>query len=94
MFDRGIKTVITTLGAAGYEIATRDGAKTYPCIKITPVDTTAAGDTATGGLCAKLAEGASIEDAMAYGSLAASIACTRKGAQMSIPTRDEVVNYK
>ena len=94
LFDRGIKTVITTLGAAGYEIATRDGAKTYPCIKITPVDTTAAGDTATGGLCAKLAEVASIEDAMAYGSLAASIACTRKGAQMSIPTRDEVVNYK
>ena len=81
------------MGASGYEIATKDGAKVYPCIKIDPVDTTAAGDTATGGLCAKLAEGESIESAMAYGSLAASIACTRKGAQMSIPTREEVENY-
>ena len=94
LFARGIKTVITTLGGAGYEIATAEGARTYPCIKITPVDTTAAGDTATGGLCAKLAEGASVEEAMAYGSLAASIACTRKGAQMSIPTRCEVEAYK
>lgn len=94
LFARGIKTVITTLGGAGYEIATAEGARTYPCIKITPVDTTAAGDTATGGLCAKLAEGASVEEAMAYGSLAASIACTRKGAQMSIPTRCEVEDYK
>lgn len=94
LFSLGIKTVITTLGANGYEIATKDGAKTYPCIKIEPVDTTAAGDTATGGLCVKLAEGASVDEAMAYGSLAASIACTRKGAQMSIPTRNEVVDYK
>lgn len=94
LFGYGIKTVITTLGSRGYEIATQGGAKVYPCIKITPVDTTAAGDTACGGLCAKMAEGFDIETAMAYGSLAASIACTRPGAQKSVPTKEEVENYK
>lgn len=93
LFGYGIKTVITTLGAKGYEIATQGGAKTYPCIKITPVDTTAAGDTACGGLCAMLSQGASLEDAMAYGSKAASIACTKAGAQKSVPTKDQVEKY-
>lgn len=94
LFGYGIKTVITTLGSAGYEIATQGGAKTYPCIKITPVDTTAAGDTACGGLCAMLSQGQSLEDAMAYGSKAASIACTRPGAQKSVPTKEQVEQYK
>ena len=94
LFGYGIKTVITTLGSAGYEIATQGGAKTYPCIKITPVDTTAAGDTACGGLCAMLSRGKSLEDAMAYGSKAASIACTRPGAQKSVPTKEQVEQYK
>lgn len=94
LFGYGIETIITTLGSRGFEIATQGGAKIYPCIKIDPVDTTAAGDTACGGLCTKLAKGESLENAMRYGSLAASIACTRKGAQMSIPTEQEVENYK
>ncbi len=93
LFEKGIKTVITTLGAQGFEIATKGEAKVYPCIKITPVDTTAAGDTACGGLCAKLAQGADIVTAMQYGSLAASIACTRQGAQRSIPSMAEVDGY-
>ncbi|MBQ7226593.1 MAG: ribokinase [Clostridia bacterium] len=89
----GIETVITTLGSRGFEIATQGGAKSYPCIKIDPVDTTAAGDTACGGLCAKLSMGCDLLSSMKYGSLAASIACTRSGAQKSIPTKDEVEAY-
>ncbi|MBQ4509317.1 MAG: ribokinase [Clostridia bacterium] len=90
----GIKTIITTLGSKGYEIWTQGEAKAYPCIKVDVVDTTAAGDTASGGLCAMLAKGKSIEDAIAFGSKAASIACSRHGAQKSVPTLDEVSNYK
>ncbi len=94
LFNEGITTVITTLGSQGYEIATREKAKIYPCIKVKAVDTTAAGDTASGGLCVKLAEGESIENAMAFGSLAASIACTKRGAQMSVPSLEEIEKYK
>ena len=93
LFKAGINRVITTLGGAGYEIATKAGAKIYPCIKVSVVDTTAAGDTATGGLCVKLAEGENVEDAIAFGSLCASLACTKRGAQMSVPSLDEVNEY-
>ena len=85
-----VPVVLTTLGEKGFEIATKDYAKAYPCIKITPVDTTAAGDTLCGGLAVKLAEGATIEQAALFGSMAASVACTKKGAQPSIPTRKEI----
>lgn len=90
LFDSGIKKIVTTLGSRGYEIADKEGAKIYPCIKIKAVDTTAAGDTLCGGLAVGLAEGMGLEEACAFGSKAASIACTRKGAQQSIPTRKEV----
>ena len=93
LFDMGIKTVITTLGASGYEIATNEGANIYPCIRVKAVDTTAAGDTASGGLCVGISQGKSLEESMAFGSRAASIACTRRGAQQSVPTIDEVLAF-
>ncbi len=92
LLDAGIQLLIT-LGGKGFMIATKDGEKVYPCKKIRPVDTTAAGDTLSGGLCAYLAEGHSLEEAAQFGSNAATLACTRKGAQPSIPTREEVLQF-
>lgn len=71
-----------------------NGAKIYPCLKVNAIDTTAAGDTLCGGLAAGLAEGKSLEEATAFGSKAASIACTCRGAAQSVPTKSEVENYK
>ena len=88
-----VETLLVTLGGEGFEIITKNTKTAYPCIKITPVDTTAAGDTLCGGLVAMLAEGKTLEEAAQFGSKAASIACTRKGAQPSIPTREEVVEF-
>ena len=88
-----VKTLLVTLGGNGFEIVTREGARKYPCIKITPVDTTAAGDTLCGGLVAMLSEGKDLDEAAKFGSKAASIACTRKGAQPSIPSRQEVEKW-
>ncbi len=86
-----VPTLLITLGGRGFMIATKKEETVYPCRKITPVDTTAAGDTLCGGLCAYLAEGHSLEAAAKFGSAAATLACTRKGAQPSIPTRSEVL---
>ena len=85
-----VEKIIVTLGGDGYEIADKTSARRYPCIKITPVDTTAAGDTLCGGTVAKLSKGETLESAVKFGSLAASIACTRNGAQPSIPTLAEL----
>lgn len=88
-----VETLLVTLGGDGFEIVTKESSRKYPCMKITPVDTTAAGDTLCGGLVAMLAEGKSLEESAKFGSKAASIACMRKGAQPSIPTREEVENF-
>ena len=88
-----VPTLLVTLGARGFEIITGCGTKNYPCIKIDPVDTTAAGDTLCGGLVARLAEETTLEDAAKFGSLAASIACMRNGAQPSIPAKREVEEF-
>ncbi len=93
LFRSGVGTVATTLGADGYEIAHSNGSVRYPCIRVKAVDTTAAGDTLCGGLAAQLAAGKSLEEAMAFGSKAASIACTRRGAAQSVPAREEVLNF-
>ena len=88
-----VPTLLVTLGGNGFEITDKNGSKHYDCIKIKPVDTTAAGDTLCGGLAAMLAKGKTLEESSIFGSKAASIACTRKGAQSSIPTLAEVENY-
>lgn len=88
-----VPTLLVTLGGNGFEITDKNGSKHYDCIKIKPVDTTAAGDTLCGGLAAMLSKGKTLEESAIFGSKAASIACTRKGAQPSIPTLTEVENY-
>ena len=88
------KTLVITLGSKGFKIVTKDGEKAYPCIKVKAVDTTAAGDTLCGGLVARLSAGDDVAAAAIFGSKAASIACTKKGAQPSVPTFTEVIDYQ
>ncbi len=63
-------------------------------LKVNAIDTTAAGDTLCGGLAVGLAEGKRLEETMAFGSKAASIACTRRVAAQSVSARVEADNYK
>ena len=62
-------------------------------MKVKVVDTTSAGDTLCGGLVAMLSKGKTLDESAVFGSKAASIACTKKGAQPSIPTFEEVQSY-
>ena len=88
------KTLLITLGSKGFAIVTNDSREEYPCIKVKAVDTTAAGDTLCGGLVARFASGCALVDSAKFGSKAASIACTRKGAQPSIPCQAEVEAFE
>ena len=93
LLNEGISYIVTTLGGDGFEIADRTTSRHFPCLKVNAVDTTAAGDTLCGGLVVGLAEGKTLAESAMLGSKAASIACTRYGAQKSIPTREEVESY-
>lgn len=86
------KKLLITLGGKGYAIADQDDCKSFPCINVKVVDTTAAGDTLCGGMAAALSEGKTLEDAARFGSVAASLACTRQGAQTSIPFKVKVMD--
>lgn len=88
--ESGVGTVVVTLGSAGALICTDGKCVEVPSFKVTPVDTTAAGDTFCGAFCVALAEGKDISTAATLGCLAASVTVTRPGAQQAIPTRDEV----
>ena len=91
---KGVQNLIITLGGNGSVAAGKNGMANTECVKMEHVaDTTAAGDTLCGGLCVFLSEGKTLEEACAFGSKAASIACTRAGAQQSVPTRKETENY-
>jgi len=81
--------IVRTLGGEGLEAATTGGTYRLPARAITPVDTTAAGDTFVGVLAAALDRGADLLAAMRHASTAAALCCTRAGSQGSIPTRAE-----
>jgi ribokinase len=87
---RGPACVIVTLGARGAVIADDRGCRHVPAIAVKAVDTTAAGDTFVGALCAALTAEASIDAAVSRAVRAAAVCVTRPGAQPSIPRADEL----
>jgi ribokinase len=93
LLGKGLSQVVITLGKDGSVYNDGENIKHTPARKVKAVDTTAAGDTASGGLAVGLSKGQSIEEAIKFGSLCASIACTKRGAQMSVPSIDEVNEY-
>ena len=63
----------------------------YP---VKAIDTTAAGDCFTAAFALALSQNKNWKEAIEFGQKASSIAVTRKGAQTSIPTREEVDEMK
>ena len=54
------------------------------------MDTTGAGDTFVGVLAAEIARGRALPGALRRACVAASLACTRSGAQAGMPERAEL----
>jgi len=89
--SRGVKNVIVTLGGAGAFVNSETEGKHMLTVRPVPVvDTTAAGDSFTAALAVRLASGSSLLQAVRYANEVATIVVTRKGAQTSIPTAEEV----
>ena len=90
LLKKGVKNVIVTMGDQGCLLVNEKNQILYPARKVEAVDTTAAGDCFNGALTVGLAEGKSIEQAILFANAASSLAVTKKGAQSSIPSREEV----
>jgi ribokinase len=85
--------VIVTLGAKGAVLVTATGDDYVPGFRVTPVDTTAAGDVFNGALATRLGAGASLREAVTFAHAAAALSVCRPGAQPSIPTRSEIDRF-
>lgn len=90
LIDKGVKNVLVTLGDKGVLFVNDTEEKLFPARKVTAVDTTAAGDCFNGAFITGLAEEMSFEEAIMFANLASSLAVIRKGAQSSIPGREEL----
>jgi ribokinase len=91
LVDSGTRSVVLTLGAYGAVAADASGRWHSPAPVVQPVDTTGAGDAFCGALCAWLALGAPLREAVKSGVKAGALAVTREGAQASLPARSEIL---
>ena len=90
LYDKGVKTIIITLGEQGVYLFNKHHNCHIPTIKVKAVDTTAAGDTFNGALAYALSQEDSLISAIKFANQAASLSVTKLGAQTSIPSKEEI----
>lgn len=86
----GARSVVITLGARGALVAEGTSTVRVPSVRVEVVDTTGAGDAFTAALAWRLGLRDSLADAAAFAARVGAAAVTKKGAQVSFPTAQEV----
>jgi ribokinase len=79
----GPAAVVLTAGGDGAVVADPSGTRTIPALSVDVVDTAGAGDAFVGVLCARLAEAATLDDAVAAATRAGAQAVRSPGAQLT-----------
>ncbi|WP_337063997.1 ribokinase [Raoultella ornithinolytica] len=93
LYEKGIGIVMITLGSRGVWVSHDGQGRRVPGFKVQAVDTIAAGDTFNGAFVTALLEGTALDEAIRFAHAAAAIAVTRKGAQPSVPWREEIDEF-
>ena len=93
LMDKGVETVILTLGSRGSLLLTATVESFFPTNQVDVVDTTAAGDAFCGALAASLANGSTIEEAVKTGNGAGALAVTKLGAEPSLPKKADLDRF-
>ncbi len=91
LLEIGIQSIVITLGNKGCVVSTPNNNFSHiEAIKVKAVDTVGAGDCFNGVLASYLTKRKEIFEAAQIANIAASIAVTRKGAQLSMPFEAEI----
>jgi ribokinase len=94
LLGRGCKNVLLKLGARGSYLALADGTrKRLLGYKVSPVDSTAAGDAFNAAFAVALLNRKHPISAAEWASAVAAVSVTRAGAQPSMPTSSEVESF-
>lgn len=86
--------IVLTLGERGVVYADRNGQLFQAGFQVDAVDMTGAGDTFTGYFLAAVCKGQEMAVALETACLAAAVSVTRAGAASSIPTTEEVAEFR
>lgn len=90
LHNKGVKTIIVTLGSEGCYLHSSQLAMRIPTFKVDALDTTAAGDAFNGALAAAIAQNKPLNDALRIANATGALTTTRLGAQEAIPSLSEV----
>lgn len=90
---RGVKIALVKRGAEGCVVCTDEGTRLIPGFAVEVSDTTGAGDSFAAGLGVALAEGLAVDQAVAFANACGALACTKFGAQPSLPRRRDVERF-
>lgn len=90
LHNKGVKTVIVTLGSEGCYVHGEHINAKVGTFKVDAIDTTAAGDAFNGALAVAIAQGKPLKDALRVANATGALTTTRLGAQESIPSLAEV----
>ena len=93
LLESGVKSVILTMGAKGFLLATDDKMEFVPAVNVNAIDATAAGDAFTGSLAVGLAQGKTLADAALFANYVAALSVTKMGAQSSMPAREAAESF-
>lgn len=85
-----VPTVVITLGEQGTVWRGGRAEGHQKAFRVSPVDTTAAGDAFLGTLAASIAENKPLEAAVRWACAAGALATTKAGAQSSLPMREDI----
>jgi ribokinase len=87
------QTIIVTLGEKGAICANSNDIFTIKAPKVKPIDSVGAGDSFFGYFAAEIDRGKSLKQAVKKAIIAGSLATLKRGAQPSIPYKEQVENF-
>lgn len=90
LLERGVQTVIITLGSRGCLVSSYEADKHYLPYSIDVLDSVAAGDAFNGVLAAILAQGRELYEAVQWANAAGALCAMKRGAQEALPGREEI----
>lgn len=94
LMEKGVKKLVVTLGSEGSMYIDENVTKKVKAYTVEAVDTTAAGDSFIGGLTVAISRGETFAEAMEFATKVGAITVTRRGAQTSLPTMEELENFR
>ena len=90
LLNRGVKTVILTLGERGALIVDQHHARGIEAQKVTAIDSTGAGDAFVGSLATYLAQGVGLDESVKQACAIATMSVQKTGTQTSFPSSAEI----